>query len=87
MAEKITKKYFNQQFDQLGQMIGKGFNSVETRMATKDDLKSLATKAELAEIKQDLENIELKIGHLAYAFDVKDLKKRVTILERKVGVR
>ena len=46
-----------------------------------------ATKADIAEIKKDLENIELRIGHLAYAFEVKDLKKRMSVVERKVGVK
>ena len=76
MPKKVTT-------EDLARMMAKGFENT----ATKEDLKTLATKAELAEIKEDLENIELKIGHLAYAFDVKDLKKRVTVLEHKIGAR
>jgi hypothetical protein len=78
---KMSKKDISNEL--LSRIISKGFEST----ATKEDLKTLATKAELAEIKVDLENIELKIGHLAYAFDVKDLKKRVTALEHKFGVK
>ena len=80
MPKKVT-------IEDLAQITARGFEGIQKDMATKDDLKQLATKAELAEIKEDLENIELKIGHLAYTFDVKDLKKRVTVLEHKVGVK
>ncbi len=77
--------------EELARMIAKGFNSVEIRMATKEDLKNLATKDDLkreaTEIRQDLENLELRIGSLAYAFDVKDLKKRMDVVERKIGVK
>ena len=78
---KMSKKDITN--EQLARIIAKGFEGVDKRfdlVITKDDLNQ-----ELTGIKQDLENIELRMGHLAYAFDVKDLKKRVAILERKVG--
>ncbi len=49
MPKKVTT-------EDLARIMAKGFEDT----ATKADLKSLATKSELAEIKQDLEEIKLK---------------------------
>ncbi len=82
---KMSKKDISN--EQLARMMAKGFED----MARKDDLKNLVTKddltRELSGIKEDLESLELRMGHLAYAFDVKDLKKRMAIVERKVGIK
>ncbi len=84
---KMSKK--NVSNEQLARLIAKGFegvdnrfNNLESKMATKDDLAELKT-----ELKQDIEDVDLKISRLAYDFDVKDLKKRMTIVERKVGIK
>jgi chaperonin cofactor prefoldin len=64
--------------EELARMIAVGFENT-------------ATKTELLEVKQelqeDLERIELRMNHLAPNFEVKDLKKRVGVLERKVGIK
>jgi len=62
--------------------VDKGFRGVHAVMVTKDDLVS-----ELAGIKQDLEDLKLKFDHVAYKFEVKDLEKRMAVVERKIGVR
>ena len=84
MPKKVTT-------DDLAKMVAKGFNSIESKMASKDDLKAFATKEDLLKetsaIRDDIENLELRMGHLAYAFDVKDLKKRMVVVERKLGVK
>ena len=86
---KMSKKDLSN--DQLARIIAKGFDSVENRMANREDLKNLATKDDLKkealEIRRDLEDIELRIGNLAYAFDVKELKKRMDTVERKIGIK
>jgi len=68
---------------ELAVMMAKGFEET----ATKDDLKTLATKAELVLIKQDLEEIKLKFDHVAHKFEIKALEKRVEILEHKIRAR
>ena len=74
---KMSKKDITN--EQLARIIAKSFEATDKRFDNLDQ--------ELSGVKQDLENIELRIGHLAYAFEVKDLKKRVAMLERKVGVK
>ena len=49
MPKKIT-------IEELAQMVAKGFQRIESRMATKDDLKNLATKAEVEDINLKLDN-------------------------------
>jgi hypothetical protein len=80
---KMSKKDISNEV--LGRMIAKGFENT----ATKDDIKNLKADLirETTEIRQDLEDLELKIGNLAYAFDVKDLKKRMDVVERKIGIK
>ncbi|MBI4363452.1 MAG: hypothetical protein HY545_01235 [Candidatus Doudnabacteria bacterium] len=78
MPKKVTT-------EDLARMMAKGFEE----MATKENLKAAKNELshEISGIKQDLEAIELRIGHLAYAFEVKDLKRRMAIVERKIGVK
>ncbi|OGE88428.1 MAG: hypothetical protein A3J07_01395 [Candidatus Doudnabacteria bacterium RIFCSPLOWO2_02_FULL_49_13] len=69
----MSKKVTN---EELARMMAKGFED----MATKEDLKTLATK-------QDLEDLTLKFDNVAFKFEVKDLERRVDVLERKVSVK
>lgn len=68
---KMPKKVTN---EGLARMMAKGFED-------------MATKNDLAEIKLELEEINQKFDHVVYKFEVKDLQKRVTVLERRVGVK
>ena len=80
-----------------------GFAAVYRDMATKDDLKGLATKQELdamrAEMatKEDLaavsdrisiakEELQEQISGLKYAKEIDEIRARVNVLERKVGI-
>ncbi len=76
--------------EELARMVAEGFGAVDKSfqgVATKEDIADLATKAELAEIKRDLEEILLKFDHVPYKFEVKDLQKRVAIIEHKIGFK
>jgi hypothetical protein len=77
--------------DNLAEMIGNGFLEVSEKLAKLDsgqkDLKlgqdEIKTKISMLELGQ--EDIVLKLDNFAYKFEVTDLKKRVTKLERKVN--
>lgn len=81
---KMSKKDMSN--EQLARVIAKGFEGVDDRFDEVDN-RFDGISTELTGIKQDLENLELRMGHLAYAFDVKDLKKRMAVVERKVGIK
>jgi hypothetical protein len=64
--------------EELARMIAKGFENA----ATKTDISDLKS-----ELKQDIEDLDIKMSRLAYDFDVKDLKKRMSVVERKIGIK
>lgn len=73
--------------DRLATMVAKGFANIEENMATKEDLKNLATKDDLTDLERKLsakiEGIDEKVDTLEEV-DVRDLQKRVYILEKDV---
>ena len=71
MGTKAKKKVT---LESLAAMVAEGFSNT-------------ATKTEVAEIKQDLEDIKIKFDHVAYKFEVKGLEKRMAAVERKVGIK
>ncbi|MCL5666941.1 MAG: hypothetical protein M1383_04200 [Patescibacteria group bacterium] len=68
--------------DDLAAMVAEGFSG----MATKDNLKSMATKADIAKLEQGQEDIKLRLDNVAYRFELVELQKRVTRLEQKTGM-
>lgn len=76
--------------DKLAMMVANGFESVEKRMATKEDLKDLetrmATKTDIEGLKSQIEGVNKRIddvyvNRVKYA-DHNALKKRVETLEK-----
>ncbi|MEO8065920.1 MAG: hypothetical protein ABI643_03675 [Candidatus Doudnabacteria bacterium] len=68
MPKKVT-------IDNLAKMIADGFENTTTEIT--------GVKQDIAEVKQDLEDIKLKFDSVAYKFEVKDLDRRVTVLEKE----
>ena len=44
-------------------------------------------RKEVLEIKADLENIKLRIGEMAFRFEIQGIEKRLKQLELKVGLK
>ena len=94
MTSKKKKPISN---EDLLEAIGKGFQSMEDRMATKEDLKQFATKDDLKAFatkedlkdfatKKDVARIEAKLDDIAdfQETETLDLQKRVKKLETHV---
>ena len=90
MAEKVTN-------EELARMVAKGFDGVDQRfdqMASKEDLKRLATKEDLEQVKIDLENkmnrLEVGISDIKDGvvpkLDFEDLEGRVKYVETKLSI-
>lgn len=81
MEEKQTT------LDDLARMIANGFADT----ASKADMQSLQTRVDAVEsrlgvLETGQEEIKLRLDSLAYKFEVKELSRRVDILEQKVGI-
>lgn len=62
-----------------------GFDDVQSSISRLEvGQKSLETGQKVTQ--KDIESINLRLGYLAPQFEVEDLKKRVTKLERKTGI-
>jgi len=75
MPKKVTTEH-------LAQMMAKGFEDIQGGMASKEDL-----SREIGDVRQDLEEIKLKFDHVAHKFEIKDLEKRVKVLEEKIEAK
>jgi hypothetical protein len=84
MKEKNLKSKMT--IDKLAIMVAKGFESVESRMATKDDIKNMATKLDIEDLKNKIEGINNRLDSHALnkvSYDKFDpLVKRVEKLEK-----
>jgi len=69
--------------DELGMMVKHGFDDVQQGMNNRFD----KIDKEIKELKQGQENIELKLSNVAYRFELEEVKQRVIILEKKLGVK
>ena len=76
MAKKLT-------IDDLGIMVKQGFDEVHQEMKYGFD----KVGREIKELKQGQENIELKLSNVAYRFELEEVKQRVIVLEKKLGVK
>ena len=86
----ITKKYMNmlierlegkfEKVDQRFEKIDQRFESIEAKMATKDDLKSFATKDDIHELKEKLATWMVK-----HFYTKDEIDKKFTTLETKVN--
>ena len=78
---KETKK----EFESLARMIKKGFDSVGVRLANLE-IGQENIKARLTNLEVGQEDIKLRLDNVAYRFEVKELEKRVDVLEKKLGI-
>jgi hypothetical protein len=68
--------------------------SIQRTMATKEDLKGFATKEELNNVREDLatristfkDELSGQIAGLRYAKEIDELRTRVRVVEKKVGI-
>ena len=65
--------------DKLAIMVAKGFDSIESRIATKDDVAEL--KGDVKDIRKDI--LTVYTDHLAYDRKIDNLTVRVEKLETK----
>ena len=79
MSKKKIKKTKGATIDDLAVMVKNGFDSVDSRFNHVDK--------RLDDLEQGQEEIKLKLGDVAYRFELVELERRVNILERKVGKR
>ncbi len=79
MAKKLT-------IDDLGIMVKHGFDEMDKNFNNMHkDIKEM--RGDIKGLKQGQENIELKLSNVAYRFELEDVKQRVIVLEKKLGVK
>jgi len=93
MKEKITT------IEDLAVMVARGFGDIEKRMATKEDLKELATKDAVRALEQKMDagfqNVYARLDTIsddisdlpAIRQELRDIDRRVERLERRERVR
>lgn len=79
--------------DALAGMVKKGFDHMDERFNQHDKRFDILEKRfDILEkrfdiLSQDHEDIKLRLGNVAYRFELAELERRVNILERKVSKR
>ena len=87
MPKSITKKYFDTQFDKLGQMMARGFDET----SSKTDLKMVENRltgveGEMLKVNDRLTLVERKLDETLYK-EVDRIEGRVKRLEQKTGIK
>ena len=85
LAEKMDTGFttVHKEIKDLTEITQKSFNEVEGRINNHFD----KVGREIKELKQGQENIELKLTNVAYRFELEEIKQRVIVLEKKLGVK
>ena len=73
----------NVTLDDLGIMVKQGFDEVHQNMNKRFD----KVDKRFDVVEQRLENVELKLSNVAYRFELEEVKQRVIVLEKKLGVK
>ncbi len=73
--------------DELAVMIKHEFDGVHEKFDGKFDSLDRKFTGKFNELKRDMEEIKLKFAYTAWAIDVEELKHRVMIIEKKLGVK
>ncbi len=82
-TEIITK--IDEKIDDLALAVKKGFDHTDEQFkGVISDITILKTDSSL--LKQGQEDINLKLDHVAYKFEVTNLKTRVDKIEKKIGI-
>lgn len=97
--EPVTKGWFREAMreamDEMAAMINKSFGSMESAMATKDDMLTLTHRIDTLEkyfdhrfdgISRELKEILKEIKTIDVRSDIFELRSRVTKLEQKAGL-
>lgn len=67
--------------EQLARMVAKGFNETTSRFNTLDDKIASLENTLTAEVNR----LDIRLDQMAPNFDVKDLNKRVTKIEKQIN--
>ncbi len=92
MINENNDKDDNMTIDKLATMVAKGFEGIETRMATKEDINILKAelKGDIVGVKNQIEGVNKRIDDLAVNRvkyeDYNKLESRVGFIEKKVGL-
>jgi predicted nucleic acid-binding Zn-ribbon protein len=72
--------------EDLGMLVQQEFLTVNERFSAVDkNLEKL--RNEILELKSDVEDIKLRMGEVAFRFEIQDVERRLKKLEMKVGLR
>jgi len=85
MNKKI-KKTKGVTIDVLAGMVKKGFDHMDERF-NQHDKRFETIEKKMDDLEQGQEEIKLKLGNVAYRFELVELERRVQILERKTNKR
>jgi len=86
MTDPVQKKKMT--LDRLARMVADGFEEIENKMATKDDLATL--KVDLKALERKVDKIDLRVDEVYDILkrfeetDILNLQKRVRVLEKAV---
>ena len=86
MSNKKIKKTKGVTIDMLAGMVKKGFDHMDERFNQVDKRLDQHEKR-FEDLEQGQEEIKLKLGDVAYRFELVELERRVNILERKANKR
>ncbi len=86
MSEKKIKKTKVVTIDALVGMVKKGFDHMDERF-NQHDKRFETIEKKMDDLEQGQEEIKLKLGDVAYRFELVELERRVNILERKANKR
>jgi len=86
MSNKKIKKAKGVTIDTLAGMVKKGFDHMDERF-NQVDKRLDQHKKRFEDLEQGQEEIKLKLGDVAYRFELVELERRVNILERKANKR
>lgn len=71
--------------DSLAVMVGDGFNDVQKQLnVIKSDIGEM--KSDIGELQSGQEDIKLRLDDTAHHFEVVELQRRVSHLEKKTGI-
>jgi hypothetical protein len=76
MKKKINK---NLTIDDLGAMVAKGFEHIDDEFGL--------VKNRLESLEDGQEQIKLPLDNVAYRFELIDVQRRVTLLEKRAGIK